>query len=179
MRFSSRHHSRYTIPLPKGCGIAMGIMFALLGIALLAGGLAWWQHVNRFVQSAGHAEGTVVEINESRDRDGNFSYSPAIEYTDHQGQLHKHRSNIKSNPSMYSVGDKVEILYDKDRPDSAGIDSWFGLYFGPLLLTILGGGFFFVGTAVAVAMMYSKSSGKPTNDPMNDPMMQQPPGWNQ
>jgi len=177
MRFSS--HSRNTIPLPKGCAVAIGVTFALLGIVLLAGGLAWWQSARSFVQSAEHTEGTVIEIVEKRDRDGGITFSPIVEFTDHQEQPRKYYSTTSSNPSFYSVGDKVKILYDRDRPDSAKINHWFDVYFGPLLLFVLGGGFFIIGTVVAVAMMYSKSSKNPTNDPMNDPMMEQPTGWNQ
>jgi len=186
MRFSSR--SRNTVPLPKGCAVMIGIAFALLGIVLLAGGLAWWLHVSRFVQSAEHTEGTVIEIVEKRDREGGITFSPVVEFTDHQGQQRKYYSNTSSNPSSYSVGDKVEILYDRDRPDSAGINSWFDLYIGTLVLVVLGGGFFFVGTAVSIVMMFSKSPKKPkddpmnnnpTNNPMNDPMMEQPPEWNE
>jgi len=181
MRFSS--HSRNTVPLPKGCGVMIGIAFALLGIVLLACGLVWWQHVGRFVQSSEHTEGTVIEIVEKRDRDGGIKFSPIVEFTDHQGQQRKYYSTTGSNPSPYSVGDKVEILYDRDRPDSAGINSWFDLYFGPLFLTIMGGGFFFIGTAVSIATMFSKSPKKTKDDPithpMNDPMMEQPPEWNE
>ena len=180
MRFSS--HSRNTIPLPKGCGVAIGLTFALLGIACLAGGVVWWQSTSRFVQSAGHADGTVIEIVEKRDRDGGITFSPIVEFTDHQGQQRKYYSTTSSNPSMYSVGDKVVILYDRDRPDSAKINHWFDIYIGPLFLTIIGSGFFLIGTVVAIVLMYSRSSRKPKDDPMNpmnDPMMEQPPEWNQ
>jgi hypothetical protein len=108
-------------------------MIALPGIVLAIVGGVWWFNVHRFVQSAERAEGTVIELVESSGNKGGRIYSPVVEYTDSLGQQHKYRSNTSSNPSPYSVGDKVPILYDRDRPDSANIDHWLYLYLFPLV----------------------------------------------
>ena len=141
------------------------IMFALAGMVLLGAGVMWWQNTRNFVQSAEHADGTVIEIVRSRDRDGNTMFSPVVEFTDHQGQRREYHSNTKSNPSFYSVGDKVQILYDRDRPDSAGINHWLDLYLGPLVLIVIGAGFLFVVTVLSVVfLLFFRSPKNPTND---------------
>ena len=117
----------------KNCIVILAIMLALPGMVLAIVGGVWWFNVYRFVQSAEHAEGTVIELVESSGNKGGRIYSPVVEYTDSLGQQHKYRSNTSSNPSPYSVGDKVPILYDRDRPDSANIDHWLYLYLFPLV----------------------------------------------
>jgi len=114
----------------------VGTVLALLGIGLGTGGGLWLSSVRNFVQTAERAEGTVIEIVKGRDRDGHTTYWPVIAFTDHQGQRHEFESNIKSSSSSYSVDDKMPILYDRDRPASASIDSWASLYLGPLVLGI-------------------------------------------
>ena len=115
----------------QSCIVILAMMIALPGIIFAIVGGVWWFNVHNFVQSAERTEGTVVELVEKSGDRGGLLYSPVIEYTDQQGQQHKYRSNASSNPSPYSVGDKVPILYDRERPDSANIDHWLYLYLFP------------------------------------------------
>ena len=121
----------------RSCIVILAIILALPGIVFAIVGGVWWFNVHRFVQSAEHAEGTVIELVESSGNQGGRTFSPVVEYTDHQGKQHKYRSNVNSNPSPYSVGDKVSILYDRDHPSSATIDHWLYLYLFPLVFGII------------------------------------------
>jgi hypothetical protein len=107
---------------------------ALLGIVLTSIGIVWWKNVRHFVQSAEHAEGTVIELIESRGGKGGYTYSPVVEFADRFGQRHEHRSSMGSNPPRFSVGDKVQIVYDQNDLDSAKINHWLHLYFAPFLV---------------------------------------------
>jgi hypothetical protein len=98
----------------------------------------WWYNVYRFVQSAEQAEGTVTELVVHRNNEGGQMYSPVIEFADHLGQRQEYRSKQSTRPSLYTVGDKVQILYDRDQPDSASINHWLYLYLGPLLFLSIG-----------------------------------------
>ena len=102
--------------------------FALLGIVITPVGLIWWQHVRSFVQTAEKTEGTVIELV----KEGK-TYRPIVEYADHMGQRQELRSRTGTNPPSYSVGDKVQILYDRNDPDSVKINHWLTLYIFPFL----------------------------------------------
>ena len=176
MRHRHSHHSSgISIPigsLGKRTIILAGTVLALLGIALGAGGAMWWQHVRGFVQTAEHADGTVIEIVEKysdsnsssssrSNRHGSYTYYPVVEFTDQQGKPHKFQSNTGSNPSRYFVGDKVPVLYDPARPGSAGIDHWLDLYLGPMVLGILGTVFFIF--AIVFLVIGARKSKTPEN----------------
>ena len=114
--------TEYLLTIIAGC-------FALLGIILTPIGIMWWQNVRHFVQTAEKTEGTVIELVQR-----GKNYSPVVEYTDRFGQRQELRSSIGTNPPRYSVGDKVQILYDQNDPDSAKINHWLPLYFFPFLI---------------------------------------------
>jgi len=117
-----------------GCITLLGIIIILPGIVLAVVGGVWWYNVSHFVQTAEHTEGTIIElVLRQNTQSGGDMYSPVVEFTDHLGQRHEYRSNASSNPSWYSVGDKVQMLYERDRPNSASINHWFYLYFGPFM----------------------------------------------
>jgi len=122
--------------------VYLGLGFVLVGIILTVIGVLWWQNVRHFVQTAERTEGTVIKMIESRSRRGNTTYSPVVEFTDQQGLRREFRA--RGSISGYSVGGKVPVLYDRERPDSAAIDDWFDLHFAPLVFCVIGVGFIFV-----------------------------------
>ena len=50
-----------------------------------------------------------------------------------------------SDLEVYSVGESVTVLYDRDDPDDAKIRGFVSLYLGPLMLLGFGGVCWFVG----------------------------------
>ena len=113
----------------KGCIQLACVLLVLPGIILATTGIVWWQSIDRWARRAAHAEGIVVAL-----VGGNGSSSPIVEYSDAQGQQHRYQSTISTNPPAYSVGDIVQILYERDRPASAAINHWLFLYFFPIFL---------------------------------------------
>ena len=122
-------------------------VFVLLGIISGIVGFMWWQNVRHFVQTAEHVEGTVIELVESRGGKGGTTYSPVVEFSDRFGQRQEHRSSMGTNPPRFSVGDKVQIVYDQNDIASAKINHWLHLYFYPGLA------FFFAFDFIAMAAM--------------------------
>ena len=116
----------------------VGANFVLAGIVFTPVGIVLWLNVRHFVQTAEQTEGTVIELVEDRIKEGGLSYCPVVEYTDRFGQRHEHRASVGSNPPHFSVGDKVQILYDQNNPDSAMVNHWLHLYFLPVLFVFLG-----------------------------------------
>ena len=116
----------------KGCIELVCVLLLVPGILLAIAGIGWWKYTGRWATRAAQAEGTVTELVEN-----NGLFSPVIEYTDHLERQHQYRSTTSTNPPAYSVGDKVEILYERSHPDTAAINHWLHLYLFPLIFGIL------------------------------------------
>ena len=123
--------------------------FGLLGIISGIVGLIWWQNVRQFVQTAEHAEGTVIELIM-----GGKGYRPVVEFTDRFGQRHEYRSGIGTNPSRYSVGDRVQMVYDQNDIASAKINHWLHLYLYPGLALFVAFGFVTVAVVSFVSVWF-------------------------
>ncbi|MCL2743070.1 MAG: DUF3592 domain-containing protein [Planctomycetaceae bacterium] len=123
---------------PYILSIIAAILFAA-GIIPAIIGVMWRQRIRDFIQLAEQVEGTVVELVESRGgKGGRPTYAPVVEYTDHFGQRREHRAKIGASWQRFSVGDKVQILYERNDPDSTKINHWLDLYFGPGICLFLG-----------------------------------------
>ncbi len=83
------------------------------------------------------AEGTVIDLAESRDEDGT-SYAPVIRFQTQGGREFEFKSNYYSSPPQYKVGQKVTVIYPPERPGEAQVKGA-----GNLLVLIFGlvGGF--------------------------------------
>ena len=117
--------------------IIAAVLF-LAGIIPTIIGIMWWQRVRGFVQTAEQVEGTVIELVESRGGKGGPTYAPVVEYTDHLGQRQEHRAKTGASWQRFAVGDKVQILYERNDPGSTKINHWLDLYIGPGICLFLG-----------------------------------------
>ena len=127
----------------------VGGIFGALGLVFVA--IAGWAYLNdrSFAETAVHAQGWVVEMNDTGGSDG-YSYTPVIEFRDADGTLHRFASGVSSNPPRYSIGESVEVLYQPGAPDEAVIDEFLDRFllpaiFGGLgtLFAAIGGGLLF------------------------------------
>ena len=129
-------------------------VFALvLGVGMLAGGLLLGGHNWNYVSHAGRADGVVIENQEhlgySRSSHRRLIfYRPVFEFYDANGAVHRAVEKSGSRPPMWSVGDKVGVLYDKKNPDLARIDSWKTIWMWPVVLVVCGAVFSGVGVWV-------------------------------
>ena len=105
---------------------------------MVIGGAWAYLHTRSFVEKAERADGTVVELIE-RDGDGGTAYAPAYTFTDASGAEHKAYSTVSSYPPQYEVGEKVQVLYDPDKPKHAKICAYFELWGLATVLAALGG----------------------------------------
>lgn len=93
----------------------------------------------------------VTDLIEVRSDDG-YTYKPVFEYTDRNNNLVTFKSSISSSPAPYSIGDKVNIVYDKHSDDRKVISFW-GLYRWTLILLSIASPLFIIGGGY---MLYSK-----------------------
>ena len=130
----------------------LGYIFVAIGVVLLIiGGLVTW-HTVEFKSKAESAEGTVIEM-QPRHSDGSTTYAPVVEFETAGGELVTYHSSSSSSPPAYDVGESVEVLYDPNDPSEAKINSFFNLWFLPLLLAGMGIVFGGIGGLVVVVMI--------------------------
>lgn len=98
-------------------------------VLMVAAGITYFQTVN-FLSHAKLTTGSVVGIFTSVDQDTNSTlYCPEISFTTKAGQTVKFEANTCSSPSIYIVGDLVNLYYDPQNPQDAQIKG-----FGPQYL---------------------------------------------
>lgn len=65
--------------------------------------------------------------------DNNPLYSPVFEYKDRRNQVLEYTSSIRSYPALYKVGDVVSIVYDRQKPETMKVISFWNLYRGSVI----------------------------------------------
>lgn len=97
-----------------------------------------------FTQKAQISQGKVIMV--TIDKSGkSATYKPVIEFYDHKGIRIEFASFEGSNPPKYTVGDKVEVLFNPENPIDAKINSFFSIWGGVLIMSIVGIVFFVIG----------------------------------
>ncbi len=127
-------------------------IFLIVGVIMLVLAYSIYTSTQQFLKVSVKAVGTVVEMKSVRDSDGDLTYKPVITYKDRTGLEHTFTSSTSSNPPSYRVGDKVELLYDPQKPEQPSINTWIDLYIGVLVLGILGGLFVLIPAFVLYGM---------------------------
>ena len=129
--------------------------FVVLGVGLLVASAFAYRSTRTFLAGAASAEGTIVAYAESRDQEGHLSYYPVVSFRAKNGQRVEFQVRTGGS-SRGPLGERVAVLYDPRNPHEAAINSFFSLWFTPLLLLALGLGF----TGIAPPC-WSPSAGRP------------------
>lgn len=105
-----------TLQLPKKTFLFVGMLFALVGIAVLIGALVFTtSHVSK-LNSFKRVQATVVEWQYKGTSDnGNSMYSEVVEYSV-DGKTYTAVNNSSSN-SPNRIGSKMEIAYNPEHPE--------------------------------------------------------------
>lgn len=77
-------------------------------------------------------EGTVIGLDESNS-DGSTAYDPIVEFSV-DGQTYTFESGNASSPPAYDVGERVEVLYDPNDPNTAQINKISERWLMPVIL---------------------------------------------
>ncbi|WP_094511225.1 DUF3592 domain-containing protein [Synechococcus sp. MW101C3] len=125
-------------------------VITLVGVGMLVGAFLFFRSTSSFIAEATKAEGTVVELEESRTSDSTF-YSPVVQFTSLNGRVIEFVSSASSNPPTYSKGQKVEVLYLPADPKHAKINGFFPLWGGSAVLGGMGSVFFSIGAGIILA----------------------------
>jgi hypothetical protein len=124
-------------------------VFSAAGFVMLAIALFWATSTRSFVARASTAQGTVIELVESRSNNSSVYY-PRVSFSTARGERVAFRASVGSNPPQYTKGETVEVLYLPERPYDAKINGALSLWFGPALVGSMGAVFFLIGAGIFI-----------------------------
>ncbi len=123
-------------PLSRTGALLIGLTFTVIGLVLLFIGLFWLNATSERLTRMIDGTGTVVEVIRRRVGD-DTNYYPRIEFQTQTGETFQFESNTGGSSTSYRVGDQVPILYNPQMPQDATINSWYEIWFPPIVVTIL------------------------------------------
>ena len=141
-------------------------IFLLVGLGLLGGTAFLVADTRSDIARADKADGTVVDLIGEQDSDGDTMYYPRVRYVTRYGNPVEFTGSVGSSPAAFDVGESVGVLYDPAAPEEARIDTFFQLWFAPLILGGIGLVFAAIGGGGALAASRAQSrSEKPGVQP--------------
>ena len=106
---------------------------------MLAGGIWFAAQSMQFLDTAARTDGTVVAVKRKRGAKGMALDHPVVRFVPVEtGESIEFRSPVGLRPSPFAVGDPVEVAYDREDPKQAKIDSFWTIWFVPLVLALFG-----------------------------------------
>lgn len=124
--------------------IAYGFVgaFCLVGPLFLLIALNAAVHRAVFIHTALRAEGTVIEMRSTHStRTGAGTYIPVFRYTADDGRIYTIVSDVSVQPSSFSRGEQVTVLYQQGHPETARIDAFTPLWLFSIIFGIVGAAF--------------------------------------
>lgn len=96
-------------------------LIGLIGLLVFVGFDLWFYSTSKPIT------GTVVELKEKKEENGSVKYSPVYSYEDQLGTHVTSSQNLWTNPSLYSVGDSIDLRVKKDKSKVSNFLGLFGL----------------------------------------------------
>ena len=135
-----------------GVPLVIGLLFFVLGIALLISSVVSFIKKRRQVAASSSAAGVVTELVKEMGQRG-YLYYPQVQFTTASGQTISFKSSVGSNPATYRAGQNVEVIYDPRNPQQAEIDSLTSLWIVPGCLLGMGLVFTVIGLVLSGMMI--------------------------
>lgn len=115
----------------------IGVFILLCSFIPLGPSIYFYNKTNNFLKNAVKTEGTVVDIKERKNSEGNVLYYPIISFTDKTGKEYE-KYGSGHFPTKYEIGDKISILYDPQNPKKNKFNTFINLWIGPTIAFALG-----------------------------------------
>ena len=135
--------------------LLLGGIFGGIGALMLVIGFFWLLARLRFVLKGTKAMGVITgsEMRTSHNSEGHSSvhHHPTVRFQTAHGQQVDFVSQVGTG-RMPQVGKSVKVIYQRDDPRKAEINSPMALWFGPVFLGLMGG--FFAALGVGMAVWY-------------------------
>ena len=120
--------------------------YYLLVIGSVISGFALWAAFTslKLITTGVRTRGVIVGVDERLRRGGNqhkkIYFHPVIEFETDEGNPFQFTFGGGSTRKRPTIGDEVTVVYEFDKPDKATLNSFMGLWAGPLAAALLGGG---------------------------------------
>lgn len=134
-----------------GALLLIGLLFILIGLAILIGGAVAAVKQSRESARRVGATGTVVDLVKRvfTARSGGV-YCPVVEFTTAAGQVVRFESQFGTMPATHQVGQTVRVHYDVADPQKAEVDSVTSRWLVPGCMIGMGVGFLVLGGSMFV-----------------------------
>ena len=120
---------------------AIGFLsLVVIPLSALLGVLTWRHHHVNWLAGLSSATGTVTQVLEKIDDDGDTLYKPLVSFEVSQQESHDVSSIGWSDYLTYKKGESVDVLYSPTNPTDAIIDEWFEKWFLITLALAISGG---------------------------------------
>ena len=107
-----------------GALLLIGILFVLIGVAVLIGGVVTAIKQSRKAARGTAATGTVVDLVQRVFNPGSAGvYCPVVQFTTALGQPVRFESGFGTMPASHRVGQSIAVRYDPADPQKAEADS--------------------------------------------------------
>lgn len=115
-----------------GALLLVGVLFVLIGIAILISGAVGAVKQARKSGRGVKANGTVVDLVSRVFNPGSAGvYCPVVDFTTAAGQPVRFESQFGTMPASYRVGQSIALRYDPADPQKAEVDSATANWFVP------------------------------------------------
>ncbi len=141
--------------MPKnknGMWLVLYAFFLLLGCVLAYFSYQQYQKTQQLLVDGIRTVGIVKHMVITQDDDGAM-YSPVFEFTDRANQDHEFKSNIRSRPPAYEVGERVKLVYERKNPSNVKVVSFWGLYAASIILAMVAAPLLILGFSYLVYQM--------------------------
>lgn len=129
-----------------GALILIGLLFTLIGLAVLISGVVSAVKQSRALAQQVGTTGTVVELVKRVFNPGSSGvYCPVVEFTTAAGQDVRFESQFGTMPATHQVGQTVSVRYEVADPQKAEVDSTTSRWFVPGFMIVMGLGFLILG----------------------------------
>ena len=131
----------------------MGYYF--LGFGLVVCTFSLWAIFNnlKLLLTGTRTQGVIVgadeQLRRGDSRHKKVYYHPVIEFTSEEGNLFQFTFASGSARRRPEIGKSVTVIYQSGQPDKATLNSFMGLWAGPLAASFLGGACVFGGVQIA------------------------------
>jgi hypothetical protein len=117
----------------------LGILFPLIGVGLLVGGVVTAVWGRRKWAAARAAQGQVIDLERQVVTPGSAGvYCPVVRFSTETGQVVEFTSEHGSRPAMHKVGQTVRVRYDPLEPHQAEVDSALARWLVPGVMFAIG-----------------------------------------
>jgi hypothetical protein len=135
-----------------GALLLVGLLFVLIGIAVLVGGVIGAVKQSREGARRVSATGTVVDLLKRVVNPGSGGiYCPVVEFTTAAGQTVRFESEFGTMPAGHQLGQSIGVKYDPGNPQMAEVDSATSRWLGPGCM--IGMGVLFLGMGLVFLLI--------------------------